>query len=175
MRIGSNIVLRGDAWAEAIEKLKPIIDTFYGVYVISVAIGIFADKQIESPEATLYPDAKFEINSAMLHNNSQTLDLLFKSAIITTGNVDFSEDFRMELAFNDDTRMEEAKNFNQMGFLTKFANYGVTQLAQRITDDPLENIEALNKFIVECADGLRFEEFDLDELEIGEGDLEEND
>ena len=174
MRIGSNIVLRGDAWAEAIEKLKPIIDTFYGVYVISIAIGIFADKQIESPEVTHYPDAKFEINSAMLHHNSQILDLLFKSAIITTGSVDFSEEFRMELAFNDDTRLEEAKNFNPMGFLTKFANYGVTQLAQRITDDSLENIEALNKYIVECADGLRLEDFDLDELEIAEGDLEEN-
>lgn len=171
MRIGSNIILRGDAWAETIDKLKPIIDTFYGVYVISVAIGIFADKQIDTLDATLYPDSKFEINSATLHHNSQTLDLLFKSAIITTGNVEFSEDFRMELAFNDDTRLEEAKSFNQMGFLTKFANYGVTQLAQRITDDPLENIEALNKYIIECTDGLGFDDFDLDDLEIGENDI----
>ncbi len=171
MRIGSNIVLRGDAWAEAIDKLKPIIDTFYGVYVISVAIGIFTDKQIDALDSTLYPDSKFEINSSMLHHNSQTLDLLFKSAIITTGNVEFLEDLRMELAFNDDTRSEEAKNFNQMGFLTKFANYGVTQLAQRITDDPLESIEAINKYIVECSDGLRFEDFELDDLDIGESDI----
>lgn len=174
MRIGSNIVLRGDAWAETIDKLRPIIDTFYGVYVISVAIGIFADKQIEALDTTLYPDAKFEINSATLHHNSQILDLLFKSAIITTGNLEFSEDLRMELAFNDDTKLEEAKNFNQMGFLTKFANYGVTQLVQRITYDTLENIEALNKYIVECVDGLGFEDFDLDDLEIREGDLEGN-
>ena len=112
MRIGSNVVLRGDAWAEAIDKLKPIIDTFYGVYVLSVAIGIFADKQIDTLDMNRYTDSKFEINSAMLHHNSQILDLLFKSAIITTANVDFSEDSRMELAFNDDTRLEEANSFN---------------------------------------------------------------
>jgi hypothetical protein len=171
MRIGSNIVLRGDAWAEAIDKLKPIIDTFYGVYVIAVAIGIYSDKQIDTLDTTLYPDSRFEINSARLHQDSQTLDILFKSAIITTGNVAFSEDFRMELAFNDDTRSEEANSFNQMGFLTKFANYGVTQLAQRITGDPLENIEALNKYIIECADGLGFDDFDLDDLDISESDI----
>ncbi|MCL2249232.1 MAG: hypothetical protein FWC13_08170 [Oscillospiraceae bacterium] len=172
MRIGSNIILRGDEWVEAIDKLKPIIDTFYGVYVISVAIGIFADKQLESLETMHYPDEKFEINSAMLHQNSQVLDLLFKSAIITSENVDIQEDSRMELAFNDDTRVGELENFNQMGFLTKFANYGVTQLAQKITDDPLENIDILNKYMTECANGLVLEDFDIDDFEIDEGDLE---
>jgi hypothetical protein len=174
MRIGSNIVLRGDAWAEVIDTLKPVIDTFYGVYVISVAIGIHADKQIESLEANLYPEARFEINRAMMLHDSQTWDLLFKSAIITTANVDFSEDLRMELAFNDDTKAEEAKNFNQMGFLTKFANFGVTQLSQHIAADPLESMEALNKYVIECTDGLRFNDFDLDDLELGEDNLEEN-
>jgi len=172
MRIGSNVILKGDAWAVTIEKLKSIIDTFYGVYVISIAIGIYADKQIESLETTQYPDSKFEINSAMLHQNSQTLDLLFKSAIITTNTVDFSEDLRMELAFNDDTKKEEVKNFNQMGFLTKFANYGITQLASIISNDPLENMESLNKYIIECTDGLGFDNFEFD-VEVEESDLED--
>lgn len=174
MRIGSNIVLRGDAWAEVIEKLKPVIDTFYGVYVISVAIGIHADKQIESLENSQYPDARFEINRAMMLHDSQIWDMFFKSAIITTANVDYSEDLRMELAFNDDTKAEEAKSFNQMSFLIKFANYGVTQLAQQITDDPLENIEALNKYIIECTDGLRFDDFDLDDLEVEDYEIGES-
>lgn len=171
MRIGSNVILRGDAWAEAIEKLKPIIDTFYGIYILSIAIGIFADKQIDTLDMNLHPDSKFEINSATLHHNSQILDLLFKSAIITTGNVDFSEDFRMELAFNDDTRLEEAKSFNQMTFLSKFANYGVSQIAQILTDDPLECIEALNKYVVECTEGIVIDDFDLDDLYIAESDI----
>ena len=171
MRIGSNVVLRGDAWAEAIDKLKPIIDTFYGVYVLSISIGIFADKQIDTLEMTRYPDSKFEINSAMLHHNNQILDLLFKSAIITTGSVNFTEDFRMELAFNDDTKLDDAKNFNQMNFLSKFANYGVTQIVQLLTEDPLENIEALNKYIMECSVGLVLDDFDLGDLDIAESDL----
>lgn len=173
MYIGSNVVLRGDVWADTIEKIKPVIDTFYEVYVLSIAIGIFADKQIDALNTTLYPDSKFEINSATLHHNIQILDLLFRSAIITTTNVNFSEDARMELAFNDDSKSEETKNFNQMAFLTKFANYGVTQLAQRLTDDSLENIEALNKYVVECADGLGFDDFDFDELYVAESDIGE--
>jgi len=171
MRTSSNVVLKGDAWFETINKLKPIIDTFYDVYVLAIAIGINSDKQIESLDTALFPDEKFEINRSMLLQNSPTLDLLFKSAMITTSNVDLSEDLRMELAFNDDARSEEIKNFNHVGFLTKFANYGVSQLAQKLTDDPLENIEAINKYIVECADGLGFDEFDLDELDISDSEL----
>jgi hypothetical protein len=168
MYISSNVVLKGDAWAETIYKLKPIVDTFYDIYILSVSIGIFADKQIDSLDMTSHPDSKFEINAAKFHHNNQTLDLLFKSAIITTTNINFSEEIRMQLAFNDDFESEETKGFNHMTFLTKFANYGVTQLSQKLTDDPLENVEALNKYIIECSDGLNFEEFELEELDIEE-------
>ena len=171
MYIGSDISLRGDVWNDTLDKLKPIIETNYGVFVLSVAIGIFADKQIETLDTSLSSDSYRSIPRSILHNNVHIFDLLFKSAIITSTTVDFSEDERMELAFNDDSKAEKTKNFGKMAFLTKFANYGVTQLAQRITDDPLENIEALNKYIVDCADGLGFEDFDLDELYIAESDI----
>jgi len=171
MYIGSDISLRGDIWNDTLDKLKSIIETNYGVYVLSVAIGIFADKQIETLDTSLSSDSYRSIPRSILHNNVHIFDLLFKSAIITTANVDFTEDVRMELAFNDDSKSEDTKNFGRMAFLTKFANYGVTQLAQKLTDDPLENIEALNKYIVNCADGLGFEDFDLDELDIAESDI----
>jgi hypothetical protein len=171
MYIGSDVSLRGDIWNETLDRLKPIIETNYGVYVLSVAIGIFADKQLETLATSLSTDSYRSIPRSILHNNVHIFDLLFKSAIITTATVSFPENERMELAFNDDSKSENAKSFGKMAFLTKFANYGVTQLAKRITDDPLENIEALNKYIVECADGLGFDDFDFVDLDISEASI----
>jgi hypothetical protein len=171
MYIGSDISLRGDIWNDTLDKLKLIIETNYEVFVLSVALGIFFDKQIETLDTSMSSDSYRSIPRSILHNNVQIFDLLFKAAIITSTTVDYSEDDRMELAFNDDSKSEKVKNFGKMAFLAKFANYGVTQLAQKITDDPLESIEMLNKYIVDCADGLGFEEFDFEDLDISESDV----
>lgn len=169
MYIGSDVSLRGDLWNEMLEKLKPVINTNYGVYILSVAIGIYEDQQLELLPATLPVENYFVIGRPMLHNNSHMLDLLFKAAIITTNLVDYSEDARMELAFNDESKPD----FNRMTFLTKFANYGLTKLADKLTGDALENIENINKFVSECAAGLSFGDLDLDDLDLAEIDLEE--
>lgn len=167
MYIGSDVSLKGDLWNEMLEKLKPIINTNYGVYVLSVSIGIYEDKQIESLLATLPAENYFVIGRPMLHNNSHMLGLLFKSAIITTNLVDYSEDARMELAFSDEAKPD----FNKMAFLTKFANYGLTKLAERLTGDTLENIENINKYILECAIGLSLDDLDIDDVDLIDTDI----
>ena len=53
--------------------------------------------------------------------------LLFQTAILTTETVDFDEDKRLELAFG-----HSIKDFNEMQFLTKFANFGVTILKEKL-------------------------------------------
>jgi hypothetical protein len=172
MYIGSDIALKGDIWNDALDKLYPIFETNYRIYVLAISIGIFADKQIETLEATFPTDQYRSIPRSILHNNVGILDLLFKSAIITTTNVNLEEDVRMELAFNDDSKKDSAKEFNKLAFLTKFANYGITQLASKIGADNLENVENMNRYVTECASGLSLADLELGDLDVTDGESE---
>lgn len=171
MYIASDIVLKGELWNETIEKLKPLFGNtlHYDAFILSVAIGIYHDKQIEALQAKETSDSYKSVPRSVLYNNANVLDILFKAAVVTTSLLPkMSEKDKMELAFNPDSKVEVVKTFNRPAFLLKFANYGIKQLAGKLTGSVLENIEAINKYMTECVSGLNLENEDI---EITEEDL----
>ena len=76
--------------------------------------------------------------------NRSLLEFMFQSALVTTKHLDLDEDARLQLAFDDKAKPE----FNPIAFLTKFANYGITKVAEVISDtEDVEMLEALMTFL----------------------------
>lgn len=69
------------------------------------------------------------------------LDFVFQAAVLSTTTQDLSEERRLELAFG------EKADFDKLAFLTEFANFGVTKLAECIGDTTLETMENIKNFI----------------------------
>lgn len=155
MEISADVMLKGDLWNEAIERTKSFISTYYNVYALSIAVGIYYDEQIENLEST---DGEVKsVPRTKLHQNAQLLDMMFQSAILTTKNTQYNEKERLGIAFNADCKIE----LNKMSFLTKFANFGVGKIRDQLTDDPLESMENLYKFLESTDLGVNF---DVDEI-----------
>lgn len=165
-RITSDVLLKGETWEFVIEKLQPsIFKTQYGVYALAIAIGIMYDKQLsfagDDQEQRYVP-------RTMLYQRKEELEILFQTAILTTDTVDFTEDQRLELAFGN----SKMKDFNEMQFLTKFANYGATVLKEKIADESIETMENIKNLITSTVEGTNF---DLDPLSDDDVDISVDD
>ena len=169
-RITSDVLLKGETWDYVIERLQPsIFKTQYGVYALAVAIGIMYDKQLSSDEDEKNDLQKY-VPRTMLYQRKEELEILFQTAILTTELVDFSEEQRLELAFGN----SKIKDFNEMQFLTRFANYGATILKEKIADEAIETMENIKNFITSTVEGTNFDLDPLsdDDIDISMEDLE---
>ena len=148
MELTTDVPLRGTAWNKAIEQLSPIFKTrsHYMLYILSLAIGIMYDQRIEKPEEN-NEDAKSVPRNVISNNDNGKLDLMFQAVILSTTTEHFSEDERLDLAFG------EKNTFNKIGFLTQFANFGVTKLIELIGDTALESMENIKNFFVSTVEG----------------------
>ena len=79
-----------------------------------------------------------------------------QAAILTSQTIDFDEDKRLQLAFGDND-----DSFKKMEFLTEFANFGATKLAEKIGTSNLESMENIKNFLVSTLEGRNF---DIDAL-----------
>lgn len=72
----------------------------------------------------------------------------------------------MELAFGEKTE------FNKVTFLTQYANFGVTKLAELVGSTLLESMENIKNFLVSTVEGRNFEidALPLDELVLFDED-----
>ena len=75
------------------------------------------------------------------------MDYMFQAAVLSTTTEAFTEDERLELAFGEKTE------FNKVGFLTEFANFGVTKLVELIGNSPLESMDNIKNFLVSTVEG----------------------
>lgn len=148
MELTKDVVLRGDAWIKATEKLSPIFKTrpHYMIFMLAISIGIMYDQRIEELESTT--DEKKEIGRNVLQNNDNgKLDFMFQAAVLSTTTKEFTEEERLDLAFGEKT------DFYKMGFLIEFANFGVTKLVELIADTTLETMENIKNFLVSTVEG----------------------
>ena len=152
MELTTDIYLRGTAWNKAIEYLSDIFAprTNYMVYMLSLAIGIMYDERIEMLAED--NDGVKSVPRNVLHNNDNgKLDFMFQAAILSTTTEKLSEDERLELAFG------EKNEFNKIGFLTQFANFGVTKLVELIGDNTVESMVQIKNFLFSTVEGRNLE------------------
>ena len=167
-KITADVLLKGDIWEEVISKLQPsIFKTQYGVYALCVALGVMYDKQL-SFDGEDNSEQRY-VPRTMLYQKKEELEILFQTAILTTETVSFSEDQRLELAFGT----SKMKDFNEMQFLTRFANYGATILRDKIADEPIETMENIKNLITSTVEGTNFDIDPLsdDDIDISAEDL----
>lgn len=152
MEITTDIHLKGTAWNKAITGLSDIFTTrtHYSLYMLSLAIGIMYDKRIETPEEN-GEDVKSVPRNVINNNDNGKLDFYFQAAILSTLTETLTEEDRLELAFGEKT------DFNKVAFLTQFANFGATKLADLIGSTALETMDNIKNFMVSTVEGRNFE------------------
>ena len=159
MEFRSDIPLRGIAWEKTINSLSNIFSSRpkYNIYLLSLSIGIMYDKRIdkleESEDGESYSVPRNVLNT---QSSDGRLDFMYQSAILTSQTVDYDEDIRLEMAFGDTT-----ESSRKIAFLTEFANFGVTKLAEKIGTSNLESMENIKNFLVSTLEGRNF---DIDAL-----------
>ena len=152
MELTTDVLLRGTTWANTIDNLAPIFKTRtnYSIYILCISIGIMYDQRIER-----FDDEELEPRNVprnvMQNNDNGKLDFMFQAAILSTKTVQFSEDQRLALAFADDAE------FNKLAFLTQFANYGITKLAELVGETPVESMENIKEFLTSTIEGNNFD------------------
>ena len=151
MEITTDVILKGNLWKELTEKLRPIFKTNWEVYQICIGIGIMYDKQCEYEMDK--EESPISIPRTILQRNSGLLDVMFQSAILSSTTVEYAENDRLNLAFDD----EKAIEFNKMQFLTKFANYGAGELKKLIGIDDVETMENIKNFLTSSIEGHNYE------------------
>ena len=158
MELKTDRLLRGPIWGQTIDQLAGMFKprTNYMIYMLSMAIGIMYDKRIAKPEENGEEPRNVPRNVFQNNDNGQ-LDFMFQAAILTTTTVDMSEDERLNLAFGD----KDEAGFDKMGFLSEFANFGVTKLHENIGSSPVETMENIKNFLAASVEG---NNLDIDSL-----------
>ncbi len=148
MEVTKDVILHGDAWAQATEALKPIFATrtHYQIFMLSISIGIMYDQRIAELETTTGEPKQIGRN-VFYNNDNGKLDFMFQAAILSTTTQEFTEEERLKLAF------DEKSDFGKLDFLIEFANFGVTKLVELIADTPLESMENIKNFLVSTVEG----------------------
>ncbi len=152
MEITSDVLLRGTEWIKAIDNLSSIFATrtHHSLFMLSMAIGIMYDKRIEKP-ADNGEEPKNVPRNVLQNNDNGRLDFMFQAAILSTATESITEEERLELAFGEKTE------FNKIGFLTQFANFGVTKLNECIGGSSVETMENIKEFLISTVEGHNFE------------------
>lgn len=165
MEIKSDILLKGTVWNTVITGLSDIFKTrtHYSLYMLSLAIGIMYDRRIKTPEEN-GEEPKNVPRNIINNNDNGKLDFYFQAAILSTLTEPFTEEQRLDLAFGEKT------DFNKIAFLTEYANFGATKLAELIGDTTIETMENIKNFMVATVEGRNF---DIDELILEDLEIED--
>lgn len=148
MELTKDVILRGTAWSQIIENYTPIFKTrpHYMLFMLGLSVGIMYDKRIAEPDEN-GEEPKSVPRNVLQNNDNGKLDFMFQAAVLSTTTEDFSEEQRLNLAFG------EKSDFNKMVFLTEFANFGATKLAELIGESVLESMENIKNFLFSTVEG----------------------
>lgn len=152
MEITTDVMLKGTEWGKAVDNLSSIFKTrtHYSIFMIAMSIGIMYDQRIEKPEEN-GEEPKYIPRNVIQNNDNGKMDFMFQAAILSTITETYSEDERLYLAFG------EKNDFNRIGFLTQYANFGVTKLNECIGDSPIESMENIKNFLFSIVEGRNLE------------------
>lgn len=175
MEITTDVMLKGPEWRKALTALEPFfpqsLQPNYSLFIIGASIGMMYDKQLETAgeESEEDKDNRASVPRTVLHRHNTDLDFLFQAAILTSESVDFTEEQRMDLAFNPSSEIA----FNRIEFLVKFANFGVIKLLEQVSDEEIDTMEKIKGFLASTVEGYNFEIDSISEEELGLEDFDE--
>lgn len=165
MEITTDIYLRGEHWAKAIDELGIIFSnkTNYNIYILCLSIGIMYDKRIARFDDK-DENPRFVPRNVIHNNDNGKLDTMYQSVLLSTKTESFTEDQRLEMAFGDN--VDTMLGMKKIDFLTEFANYGVTKLVELIGHDYLESMENISQFLLSSVEGTNFDVDSISDEEL---------
>ena len=108
MVITTDVSCKGESWYQIDHRLR---DTFFKsmweAFKLSMAIGILYDQAAKDVNDN---EDKVTISRNMFIQHAEEISFFFKTAIITSKLVDFSEKDRLYLAFSEDVTEEELES-----------------------------------------------------------------
>ena len=138
--INSEIVLRGPEWTTLLDAMAgKIFKTYYQIFVLCAAIGIFEDKKEKISNQEFIRTIPI---SVVYNDNNKSLDYLFKVAVITTKHLDSSPEKRLAIAFD-----ENNKDISRVNFLVEFGNAGMRELLKTISKNDLEMMQNIKDLL----------------------------
>ena len=150
-----DIILRGTAWDKAVNAYSSIFKSrpYYNLFLLAASIGIVYDKRIDKlPEGGEQPKT---LPRNVIDNQERIdhrFDVMAQTAILQSNSLNYSDDDRLKIAFDDqDTRI------NAIDFLEEFANYGITKLVEKIGTTEIETMENLKDFLASTVEGSNFD------------------
>ena len=148
MELTTDVMLRGTAWSQVIDSFSLIFKTrtHYMLYLLSMSIGIMYDQRIDKPDEA-GEEPRSVPRNVLRNNDNGKLDFMFQAAILSTETEDIDENTRLELAFGENI------DYNKIGLLTQFANYGITKLVELIGNSPVESMENIKNFLASTVEG----------------------
>ena len=174
MDIKGDVMLKGGDWRVALDALAPFFSITaqpnYSVYVISMSIGIMYDKQLDmaGEESEEYKESRASVPRTVLHPHNNDLDFLFQTAILSSDLITYTEKERMQLAFDPACSIA----FNKLEFLTKFANFGVQKLLEKVSDEPTETMQNIKNFLAATVEGYNYEIYSISDEDLSIDDLD---
>ncbi len=179
MEVKSHLICKGETWYQINNRLvHTFFETLWDAFKLSIAIGILYDHVKEDVDDS---EEQATVPSSMFNRNSEEMSYFFKTAIMTSRTVDFSEKDRLYLAFSEDVKEEElegddrellmkgvsekALSFDKVAFLKGFANYGAEKLVACISNNDNETMEKLMDFLNDSYNGETEELLQMKELD----------
>ena len=140
MILSTDIEMRHPLWERADNELCAnnkigIFNRLVDVYVLACAIGIKEDKSISDKDIDTPLSSPKTIGRNTHRENTDIRDLLdfmLQNALINSKTLNLDVDERLKLAFNPDYNN---KKIRATEILTGFANYGITQIFDKISSN----------------------------------------
>lgn len=155
MTTTSDVILRGTAWDKAVIAYSDIFKSrpYYNLFILSASIGIIYDIRLDKlPEEGEQPKT---LPRNVIDNQERIdrrIDLMAQTAVLNSSTLDYSEEDRLQIAFD-----EQDKRIHALDLLQQFANFGVTKLVELIGATEIETMENLKDFLVMTAEGVNFD------------------
>lgn len=148
MEITTSIRLFGENWMKSLDYLvndSKIFDSYYSVYILAASIGIFYDEQMEFDSN----EPPKEIPRIVLVNHVHQLDNFYQISILSSKKIELTDNERSNLAFDS----KKSKEFGELKFLTKFANFGISKLITCIDfHNTIKTLDNINTYCNSLAD-----------------------
>lgn len=141
MQYKRDMDLKHPNWKKVEELLESngalgLFNRLVDIFILACAIGVKEDKILESgtEEGRSIARNTLNVNSEV----SDRLELLYRTAIVTTKYINYTVDERLRIAFDPDSNTDN--NLYPTNFLVPYANYGLEKLLSVTTNHDMETI-----------------------------------
>lgn len=159
-----DIYLKHNIWLKAFELrdelviFKRVVD----VFIVALSIGVADDEIVEIEE---FENPK-SIGRNTLNSNDDVkhlLTFLYQNAILSTKHISLDKDERKKIAFNHDNI---DLKYVPSNFLLPYANYGMTKIAECMTDHDIETIHNIVDLIKKYKEKAFIDEEELNSIDF---------